>query len=66
MDVGPVVVIPDLFCPRVRAGFVVVKEDDIGLDALRIEDTGRQAQYGVQVSILQQLSAYDFTCAAFE
>ena len=56
VDVGAVIVVPDLFGPRVRAGFAVVEEDHIRLDAMGIEDAGGQAQDGVQVGVLQQLA----------
>ena len=53
VDIGPVVVEPDLLRPGIRAGFVIVEEDHIGLDALRVEHAGRQAQDSMQVRIIQ-------------
>ena len=66
VDVGAVVVVPDLLRPRVRAGFAVVEENHVRLDALGIEHAGRQAQYRVQVGIFQELLADGFARAAFE
>ena len=34
VNVGAVVVVPDLFRPRVGACFAVVEEDHVGLDSL--------------------------------
>ena len=66
VDVGAVVVVPDLLRPRVRAGFAVVEENHVGLDALGIEHAGGQAQYRVQVGVLQELAADGFARAALE
>ena len=66
VDVGPVVVVPDLLRPRVRAGFPVVEENHVGLDALGIEHAGRQAQDRVQVGVFQELLADGFARAALE
>ena len=48
VDVGAIVVKPDLFSPRFLTGGVVVEEQHIGLDAVGVEDAGGQAQDGVQ------------------
>ena len=66
VNIGAVVVVPDLLRPGVRAGFVVVEEDHVGLDALRVEHAGRQAQDGVQVGVVQQLLADRLTGTAFK
>ena len=66
VDVGAVVVVPDLLRPRVRAGFPVVEENHVGLDPLGIEHAGRQTQYRVQVGVFQELLANGLARAAFE
>ena len=43
MDVRPVVVDPDFFGPWVFAGGLAVEEEDIGFDAIGVEDTGGEA-----------------------
>jgi len=49
MDVGPIIVIPDRGCLWIGARGTVIKEDHIGLDTLRIKDTGGQSEDRVQV-----------------
>jgi len=44
VDVGTVIVEPDVFGPRVRAGLPVVEKKDVCLDAIGVKDAGRQAQ----------------------
>lgn len=66
VDVGAVVVVPDLGGLRVRAGGAVVEEDHIRLDALGVEDAGWQPQNGVQIGGVEQLAADRFARAALE
>ena len=49
-----------------RARLAVVEEDHVGLDPLRVEDAGRQAQDGVQVGVVEQLAADRLAGAALE
>ena len=66
VNIGAVVVVPDLLRPGIRAGFAVIEEDHIGLDPLRVEHAGRKTQNGVQVGVVQQLLADRLTGTAFE
>ena len=66
VDVGAVVVVPDHLRSRVRAGFAVVEENHVSLDALGMEHAGRQAQYRVQVGVFRELPADGFARAALE
>ena len=45
---------------------LAVEEEDVGLDALGVEDAGGQAQEGVDVAALEQFAAHGFAGAAFE
>ena len=40
VDVGAVVVVPDLLSPGIRTGLTVIEEDYVGLDSLCVEDAG--------------------------
>jgi hypothetical protein len=60
------VVDPHLSGPRRLAGRLAVEEEHVGLDALRVEDAGRQAQEGVHVALVQELAAHDLARAALE
>ena len=66
VDVGTVVVEPDLFCPGPFPTRLAVEEKDVGLNPLGIKDAGRQAQDGVQVAFLQQLAPHRLPRAAFK
>ena len=66
VNVGAVVVVPDLLRPGARAGLAVIEEDHISLNPLRVEHAGRQAQDDVQVGVVQQLLADRLTGTAFE
>ena len=49
MDIGPEVIIPDLFCPGVFAGRFVFEKNNVRLDSLGIKYAGGQPQDGVQI-----------------
>ena len=66
MFVGAQVVNPELFGPRFFGGGFAVEEEHVGLDALGVEDAGRQTQQGVHVALLEQLAADRLARAAFE
>ena len=66
MNVGAVVVVPDLLGPRVRAGFVVIEENHVRLHTLGVKDARRQAQDRVKVGVLQQLAPDRLARPAFE
>ena len=66
MLVGPQIVNPELFRPRLFAGGFAVEEEDVGLHALRVEDARGQAQQRVHVGLLEQFAADRFARAAFE
>ena len=55
VNVGAIVVIPDLLCPRVFAGLVVVEEDHVGFHALCVKNAGRQAQDRMKFGGLEQV-----------
>ena len=44
MFVGAQVVDPELLSPRLLRGWFAVEEQDVGLDALCVEDAGRQSE----------------------
>lgn len=44
MDIGAIIVIPDLFCPRIFTGWTVIEEQDVRLNTICIKDI---PQYGV-------------------
>jgi hypothetical protein len=52
--------------PRRLAGGLAVEEEDVGLDAVAIKDTGGQARQGMHVALVQRLPAHRFPRAAFE
>jgi hypothetical protein len=66
MFVGPQVVDPEFLCPGFLSCGFAVEEEDVGLDALRIEETSRQTQQSVHIGLLEQLAADGFTGTAFE
>ena len=47
------VVNPELLCPRFFGCGLPVEEKDVRLDALRVEDSGGQAEQGVNVGLLE-------------
>ena len=67
MKVRPQVVDPELGRPRlfVGRGFAV-KEEDVRLDPLRVEESGRQAQQRVDVGLLEEFAPDCFAGAAFK
>ena len=64
--VGTEVVDPEFFRPGGFAGGFAVEEEDVGFDALGVEDAGGQAQQGVDIALMQQFSAHGFAGPAFE
>jgi hypothetical protein len=64
--VGAQVVDPELAGPGLRGGGLAVEEEDVGLDALGVEDAGGQAQEGVDVALGEQLAADGLAGAALE
>ena len=51
--VGPQVVDPELVGPRFLCCGFAVEEEDVGLDALGVEDAGGQTQQGMNVGLLE-------------
>ena len=47
MDVGSVVVEPDVFGPGFFSGRFVVEEKDVGFNTVGVEDAGGEAENGV-------------------
>jgi len=66
VHVGAEVVDPKLLGPRGFGGGLAVEEQDVGLDALSIEDAGRQAQERMNVAFVQERAADDLPCPALE
>ena len=66
VDVGAEVVQPDLFGPGLFTGRLVIEKDDVGFDTLLVEDTGGQAEDGVQGGVLQQPLSDGFAGPAFK
>ena len=58
IHVGAQVVNPELFRPRGFGGWLAVEEDDIGLDALGVEEAGRETQQGMDVAFVEQFAAH--------
>ena len=56
MDVGAVVVEPDLFCPGVFVGGFVVEEDNICFYAVGIKDTSWQRKDGMNICSFRKAS----------
>jgi hypothetical protein len=66
VDVGAVVIDPDLLRMRILAACLVVEENHIGLHALGVEDARGQAQDRVHIRSFEQLAAHRFARATFE
>ena len=66
MFVGAQVVNPELACPRFFGGGFAVEEEDVALDALGVEDAGRQSQQRVYVGLFEELAPQGLASAAFE
>ena len=66
VDVGSEIVDPDILGLHIGACGLLVVEDDVCLDAGLVEDTGGQAEDGMQIGGFQQLAADDLTGAAFK
>jgi len=66
IHVGTQIVDPQPFGLRVGTGLPLVEKEHIGLDALGIENAGRQAQQGMHVAVLQQGAPNGLARAALE
>ena len=66
MHVGPEVVDPELLGPGFASAGPVVKEKDVCLYALGVEDARGQPQQGVDVAVVEQAFSDGFSCTAFE
>jgi len=64
--IGPEVIDPESLRPGSFAGGLAVEEEDVGLDALGVEDAGGQAQKGVNVAFVEELAANGFASTALE
>ena len=63
-SVGAQVVYPQVPRPCSLTGRLAVEEQHVRLDPLRVENTGRQSQQGVNVAVVQQLASHRLTGAA--
>lgn len=66
MLIGPQIVDPEVFGPGLFAGFFALEEEDVGFDALGVEDAGGESQEGVDVAAFEEFAADGFAGAAFE
>ena len=66
MHVRPQVVDPQLRRPRLLLGGLGVEEQHVGLDALGVEDAGRQPQQRVHVALLEQVAPHRLAGPALE
>lgn len=66
MLVGAEIVDPEVLGPGLFAGFLAIEEEDVGFDALGVENAGGEAQEGVDVAALEQFAADGFAGSAFE
>ena len=66
VDVGAVVIDPDLFGPGIFAGGLAVEEKDIGFDAIGVEDAGGEAEDGVEIGGLHKFLANGLAGTTFE
>ena len=66
MFVGAQVVDPKLRCPRCFCCWFAVEKEDVGLDALRVEDAGRLTQLRVNVGLFEELASHSLAGTAFE
>src|SRR5690606_35861281 len=58
--VGAQIVEPNRLGPRRLTRWLSLEEQDVGLDALSVKDTGREPQDGVQIALVHQLAAHGF------
>jgi hypothetical protein len=66
MLVGAEVVDPQGLSPGPFAGRFAIEEEDVGLDALGVEDAGGQAEQRVNVTFVEELAANALGGAALE
>ena len=66
MDIGSKIVEPNFLGLHLRAGGLFVVKEHIGLDTGLIENTGGQAEDGMQIGGLEQLLADDLTGTALK
>jgi len=52
--VGSQVVDPEVFGPGLFAGGFALEEEDVGFDALGVEDAGGEAEEGVDVAAFEE------------
>ena len=64
--VSPQVVDPKLLGPRSFTGWLLVEEENIGLDTLGVEQAGRQTQERMDLALVQELPANGLACPTFE
>ena len=53
MFVGTEIINPKLICPRFFGSGFAIEEEDVGLDALRVEDASWQTEQGVNVGVFE-------------
>jgi len=51
MDIGPVIVNPDLLCSGTLAGWLVIEENHVGLNALLVKHASRKPQGCIRITI---------------
>ena len=66
VHVGPQVVNPNRFGPRLLLGGLGVEEQHVGLHALGVENAGRKPQERVDVELLKHVAANRFAGSALE
>jgi len=66
VDIGAEVVDLELLGPGIGAGRLLIEEEDVGLDALGVEDAGGQAQQRVDVARFEELAANGLAGATLE
>ena len=64
--IGAKVVDPEIFGPGCLAGFPTLEEEGVGLNALGVENTGREAEKGVDVATFEEFATNGFAGAPFE
>jgi len=66
VDIGAVIVYPNLFSPWVTGSWLVVEEKHICLYTLCIKNTGWQTQDGMQFGCFHKLFTDCFPCSTFK
>lgn len=65
VDVRAEIVVPDSFCPGSFGGGFIVEKEDVGFNALLIENACGQSQNRVEIRFFEELFADFFACSAF-